>query len=95
MSANSNSEDSASPKSESPNVYKTAPVLSETHKRLTAFKKGNLPPLSEKSFDEAVNDLLDAVGFPEADEIGDLYPLSIGGTNSSAAEEESSPEAEH
>jgi hypothetical protein len=36
-----------------------------THTRLTAYKNYN--PLANKTFDEAVNEILDSVGFPEAD----------------------------
>lgn len=35
-----------------------------THTRLTAYK--NFNPLASKTFDEAVNEILDALDFPEA-----------------------------
>lgn len=37
----------------------------ETHARLTAYK--NFNPLASKTFDEAINEALDAISFPEAD----------------------------
>lgn len=37
----------------------------ETHTRLTAYK--NFNPLASKTFDEAVNEILDSLGFPDAD----------------------------
>lgn len=46
----------------------------ETHRRLTAYK--NLNPLASKTFDKAVNDILDAVEFPEADAFENLaFPV--------------------
>lgn len=50
---------------------RSIPVHEETATRLKAFKRMNL--LDQKTYDEAVNDLLDQYGFPSHDELDDFY----------------------
>lgn len=52
-------------------TYKNVALHECTYARLTAFK--NLNPLVDKSFDAALNEVLDAIEFPQADEIENMY----------------------
>jgi len=78
------------PKSEdraSATAYKNVALHECTYARLTAFK--NLHPLVDKSFDTALNDALDAIEFPQADEIESMYlpNVEFGSDNVSSVEE--------
>jgi len=66
VSANNNTQTSGT----TPGCTDSQPTINvclrrETHRRLSAYKNYN--PLSNKTFDEAVNEILDTVEFPEAD----------------------------
>jgi hypothetical protein len=56
--------------------------------RLTAYKNSN--PLKELTFDEAVTQILDEIGFPQAEEIESKYLPSLAGENSNDSENERS-----
>jgi hypothetical protein len=43
----------------------------DTHTRLTAYKNDN--PLIEKSYDEAINEILEKIDFPQAEMIENKY----------------------
>lgn len=47
----------------------------ETHVRLTAYK--NFNPLMNKTFDEAVGELLDAIEFPQPDQFESQFVPSL------------------
>ena len=51
-------------------TYKNVALHGCTYARLTAFKNQN--PLVDKSFDAAINEVLDAIDFPQADEIENI-----------------------
>lgn len=56
-------------------TYKNVALHECTYARLTAFK--NLNPLVDKSFDAALNEVLDAIEFPQADEIENMYMPNV------------------
>ena len=66
ISGNSQPEDHTSA-----TTYKNVALHECTYARLTAFKNHN--PLVDKSFDAAINEVLDAIEFPQADEIENMY----------------------
>jgi hypothetical protein len=70
ISNNNQSEDRASA-----TTYKNVALHECTYARLTAFKNQN--PLVDKSFDAAINEVLDAIDFPQADEIENMYLPNI------------------
>lgn len=47
----------------------------DTHTRLTAYKNDN--PLIEKSYDEAINEILEKIDFPQAEMIENKYLPSM------------------
>jgi len=82
ISSNSQPEDCASA-----TTYKNVALHECTYARLTAFKNQN--PLVDKSFDAALNEVLDAIEFPQADEIENMYlpNVEFGSDNASSVEE--------
>jgi len=56
--------------------------------RLTAYKNDN--PLKKMSYDEAVNEVLDEIGFPPIEEIESKYLPSLAGGSSTDPENERS-----
>lgn len=50
---------------------RSVPVYEETIERLLAYKDGN--PLDKKTYDEAINHLMDDAGFPPHDELDEFY----------------------
>jgi hypothetical protein len=71
------SNDSASLDSEcdAPSAKINVCLRRETHARLTAYKNYN--PFVDKTFDEAVTDLLDTIEFPDPDEFESVFVPSI------------------
>jgi len=56
-------------------TYKNVALHECTYARLTAFKNQN--PLVDKSFDAAINEVLDAIDFPQSGEIENMYLPNI------------------
>lgn len=59
-----------------------------TKTRLTAYKNGN--PLENMSYNQAVEKILDEIGFPPVEEIENKYFPSIAGGSSTHPEDEHS-----
>jgi hypothetical protein len=59
-----------------------------TKTRLTAYKNGN--PLKNLSYNEAIEKVLDEIGFPPIEEIENQYLPSLAGGSSTQSEEERS-----
>jgi hypothetical protein len=64
----------------------------DTHTRLTAYKNYN--PLNHKTFDTAVNEILDEIDFPEADEIGSMFLPSMTEDRSTDSEDDCSNDSD-
>jgi hypothetical protein len=66
-----------------PETATNVALYSPAKTRLTAYKNDN--PLKKMTFDEAVNELLDEIGFPQAEEIENKYlpSMSNGSSNDS------------
>lgn len=57
-----------------------------THTRLTAYKNYN--PVQRKTFDQAVNEILDEIEFPESDEFESKYIPSMSFNNTSSDDDD-------
>ncbi|WP_251344547.1 hypothetical protein [Haloplanus halophilus] len=72
---NSNGSSSLDSECDGPSTKINVCLRRETHARLTAYK--NFNPFVDKTFDEAVTELLDTIEFPEPDEFESVYIPSI------------------
>jgi len=59
--SNSNAEQKKTPR------YQNIPLKPNTYARMTAFKHRN--PLVNRSYDEALNEILDSMKFPQSEEL--------------------------
>lgn len=71
MPANSKNGNRSTDKRASSTTYVNVALRRNTHTRLTAFKNYN--PLIQRSFDEAINEALDTIDFPQAEEIENVH----------------------
>jgi hypothetical protein len=66
MSANTRKADSNAEQKKTPR-YQNIPLKPDTYARMTAFKHRN--PLVNRSYDEALNEILDSMKFPQSEEL--------------------------